>query len=91
MRSILGLLVLFLASVSQQTLAALLVIDYGSEWTKVSLMKPGMPFDVLLDRGEDCINSRKDDRNLTRILVVLCLRDCRLEAEDDERRRMETR
>lgn len=30
--------------------ASLLAIDYGGEWTKASVMKPGLPFDVLLDR-----------------------------------------
>ncbi len=30
--------------------AAVLAIDYGTEWTKASLMKPGLPFDVLLNR-----------------------------------------
>ncbi|KZO97580.1 HSP70-domain-containing protein [Calocera viscosa TUFC12733] len=30
--------------------ASLLAIDYGAEWTKASLMKPGVPFDVLLTR-----------------------------------------
>ena len=30
--------------------ASLLAIDYGSEWIKASLIKPGVPFDVLLNR-----------------------------------------
>ncbi|EJU00266.1 actin-like ATPase domain-containing protein [Dacryopinax primogenitus] len=30
--------------------ASLLAIDYGAEWTKAALMKPGVPFDVLLTR-----------------------------------------
>lgn len=51
MKSFSAFLLLLLASLSTQTLADLLVIDYGAEWTKASLMKPGMPFDVLLDRG----------------------------------------
>lgn len=29
--------------------AGLLAIDYGTEWMKVSLVKPGVPFDVLLN------------------------------------------
>ena len=33
-----------------QVLASLLAIDYGSEWIKASLMKPGVPFDVLLNK-----------------------------------------
>jgi hypoxia up-regulated 1 len=27
----------------------ILAIDYGTEWMKVSLVKPGVPFDVLLN------------------------------------------
>jgi hypoxia up-regulated 1 len=30
--------------------AAVLAIDYGAEFTKLSLVKPGVPFDVVLDR-----------------------------------------
>ena len=35
---------------SQSVSAALLAIDYGTEWTKASLIKPGVPFDVLLNK-----------------------------------------
>ncbi|KAI5119564.1 hypothetical protein M0805_005628 [Coniferiporia weirii] len=35
---------------SQTASAAILAIDYGSEWIKASVMKPGVPFDVLLNR-----------------------------------------
>lgn len=30
--------------------ASVLAIDYGADFIKVSLMKPGVPFDVLLNR-----------------------------------------
>ena len=30
--------------------ASLLAIDYGGEWIKASVIKPGVPFDVLLNR-----------------------------------------
>jgi hypoxia up-regulated 1 len=30
--------------------ASVLAIDYGADYMKASLMKPGMPFDVLLNR-----------------------------------------
>ncbi|KZP01984.1 hypothetical protein FIBSPDRAFT_906269, partial [Athelia psychrophila] len=30
--------------------ASVLAIDYGSDWIKASLMKPGVPFDVLLNK-----------------------------------------
>lgn len=35
---------------SHSASAAVLAIDYGTEWIKASLMKPGVPFDVLLNR-----------------------------------------
>jgi hypoxia up-regulated 1 len=33
-----------------QISASVLAIDYGTDFTKVSLMKPGVPFDVVLNR-----------------------------------------
>lgn len=45
----LSLLLCFLL-LSDSVLGAILAIDYGTEWTKASLIKPGIPFDVLLDR-----------------------------------------
>ena len=30
--------------------SAILAIDYGTEWMKASLISPGVPFDVLLNR-----------------------------------------
>ncbi|KAG6864109.1 hypothetical protein C0991_012444 [Blastosporella zonata] len=39
-----------LALVPQTTLASVLAIDYGTDWIKASLMKPGVPFDVLLNK-----------------------------------------
>jgi hypoxia up-regulated 1 len=30
--------------------ASVLAIDYGTDFTKVSLMKPGVPFDVVLNK-----------------------------------------
>lgn len=44
-------MILLLAATAPSTLAALLAVDYGAEWTKASLVKPGTPFDVLLDKG----------------------------------------
>lgn len=29
--------------------ASVLAVDYGTDWIKASLMKPGVPFDVLLN------------------------------------------
>jgi hypoxia up-regulated 1 len=43
-------LVSLLAFVPRDVLASVLAIDYGSEWIKASLMKPGVPFDVLLNK-----------------------------------------
>ena len=39
-----------LTVVPHSTLASILAIDYGTEWIKASLMKPGVPFDVLLNK-----------------------------------------
>jgi hypoxia up-regulated 1 len=35
---------------TERTLASVLAVDYGTDWIKASLMKPGVPFDVLLNR-----------------------------------------
>ncbi|KAF8315850.1 HSP70-domain-containing protein [Clavulina sp. PMI_390] len=37
-------------SVLPNAWASVLAIDYGTDWTKASLMKPGVPFDVLLNK-----------------------------------------
>lgn len=47
--------------------AALLAIDYGSDWIKASLMKPGLPFDVLLNKDskrkiQSSVAWKRDDR-----------------------------
>jgi hypoxia up-regulated 1 len=39
-----------LAVLTQTAFASVLAIDYGADWIKASLMKPGVPFDVLLNR-----------------------------------------
>lgn len=39
-----------LVSLFETSLAAVLAIDYGADWIKASLMKPGLPFDVLLNK-----------------------------------------
>ncbi|KAM6493377.1 Heat shock protein 70 family [Amanita muscaria] len=46
---------------------AVLAIDYGSEWIKASLMKPGVPFDVLLNKDskrkmQASVGWKRDDR-----------------------------
>ncbi|KAG1899927.1 uncharacterized protein F5891DRAFT_334128 [Suillus fuscotomentosus] len=38
------------AAIFESSLALILVVDYGSDWIKASLMKPGVPFDVLLNK-----------------------------------------
>ena len=43
-------LLLCLTALSQNVLASILAIDYGADFVKASLMKPGQPFDVLLNR-----------------------------------------
>jgi hypoxia up-regulated 1 len=63
---LLGFLCLLTLNVSQ-VLASLLAIDYGSEWIKASLMKPGVPFDVLLNKDskrkiQSSVAWKNDDR-----------------------------
>ena len=43
-------LCLWLALWSDTVLGSILAIDYGADFIKASLMKPGQPFDVLLNR-----------------------------------------
>lgn len=47
---ILTLFVSLLAIVPNAVLASVLAIDYGTDFLTASLMKPGVPFDVLLDK-----------------------------------------
>lgn len=47
--------------------ASVLAIDYGSDWIKASLMKPGVPFDILLNKDskrkiQSVVGWKKDDR-----------------------------
>lgn len=62
-RSLLLIVALLLPAVQ----AALLAIDYGAEFTKLSLVKPGHPFDVLLDRDSkrkisSVVSWKRDER-----------------------------
>lgn len=41
---------LSLSALPQLATASVLAIDYGSDFIKASLMKPGVPFDVLLNK-----------------------------------------
>jgi hypoxia up-regulated 1 len=61
-----GLLLLF-ALLFPAVQAAILAIDYGAEFTKLSLVKPGVPFDVLIDRDSkrkisSVVGWKRDDR-----------------------------
>ncbi|KAF5391958.1 hypothetical protein D9757_003269 [Collybiopsis confluens] len=56
-----------LLALPSASLAAVLAIDYGSDWMKASLMKPGVPFDVLLNKDskrkiQSSVAWKKDDR-----------------------------
>ena len=48
--AILWNIICFLSLVPHHTFAAVLAIDYGTEWIKASLLKPGIPFDVMLNK-----------------------------------------
>ncbi|KZS89329.1 actin-like ATPase domain-containing protein [Sistotremastrum niveocremeum HHB9708] len=57
----------FSVSLFQLSSAALLAIDYGGDWIKASVMKPGVPFDVLLNRDskrkiQSSVGWKKNDR-----------------------------
>ncbi len=41
------LMALFALSVTE---AAVMAIDYGTDWFKVALVKPGIPLDIVLNR-----------------------------------------
>lgn len=49
MLSVLALLAVTLLSAPVSAMGVV-AFDYGTEWMKVSLVKPGLPFDVVLDR-----------------------------------------
>jgi hypoxia up-regulated 1 len=47
--------------------AAVISIDYGTDWFKVGLVKPGIPFDIVLNaeskrKTQSAITIRGDDR-----------------------------
>ncbi|TFK82826.1 actin-like ATPase domain-containing protein [Polyporus arcularius HHB13444] len=50
MTRLLLFLCLWLSLWSERVLGSVLAIDYGADFIKASLMKPGQPFDVLLNR-----------------------------------------
>ncbi len=52
---------------SETVLGSILAIDYGADFIKASLMKPGQPFDVLLNRDskrkiQSSVGWKKNDR-----------------------------
>lgn len=47
--------------------ASVLAIDYGAEFTKISLVKPGLPMDVVLNKDskrkvQSVVGWKKDER-----------------------------
>jgi hypoxia up-regulated 1 len=60
------LLVVFIFSF-EAAFASVLAIDYGADWIKASLMKPGVPFDILLNKDskrkiQSSVGWKKSDR-----------------------------
>jgi molecular chaperone DnaK (HSP70) len=52
---------------SSSTLASVLAIDYGTDWSKASIVKPGIPFDVVLNKDskrkiQSSIGWKRDER-----------------------------
>ena len=73
-----------LAFIPQLTLASVLAIDYGTDFMKASLMKPGVPFDVLLNKDskrkiQSTVGWKKTDRlfgqDALNLVCQLCLSD----------------
>lgn len=68
MNRLLSFLVLCLGIFSHSgVLASVLAIDYGSDWIKASLMAPGVPFDVLLNKDskrkiQSTVGWKREDR-----------------------------
>ncbi|CCM00707.1 uncharacterized protein FIBRA_02747 [Fibroporia radiculosa] len=59
--------IILLSVFSETVLASILAIDYGADWIKASLMKPGVPFDVLLNKDskrkiQSTVGWKKKDR-----------------------------
>jgi hypoxia up-regulated 1 len=48
--SITASIFLLLFVLVQQSVAAVLAIDYGTEWTKAALVKPGIPLQIVLTK-----------------------------------------
>lgn len=80
---------LSLLALVPQSFASVLAIDYGTDWIKASLMKPGVPFDVLLNKDskrkiQSAVGWKKDDRlfgsDAANLVSVECLYQdsCRL-------------
>ena len=55
-------LAMVLSLLSDQAQAAVMSIDYGAEWFKVGLIKPGIPLDVALN---------KDSKRKTQAIVTI--------------------
>ncbi|KAK0189615.1 hypothetical protein F5146DRAFT_931492 [Armillaria mellea] len=67
MRTLFVWCLISLFSLLPSTFGSVLAIDYGTEWIKASLMKPGLPFDVLLNKDskrkiQSVVGWKKDDR-----------------------------
>lgn len=45
-----SVIVLAINLLIHQTYAAVLAVDYGTEWTKAALVKPGIPMQIVLTR-----------------------------------------
>src|ERR1700733_7453167 len=60
-------LVFYLTLLTESVFASVLAIDYGADWIKASLVKPGVPFDVLLNKDskrkiQSSVAWKNDDR-----------------------------
>jgi hypoxia up-regulated 1 len=49
-RSLFAIAFLLICFLVHQSYAAVLAIDYGTEWTKAALVKPGIPLQIVLTK-----------------------------------------
>jgi hypothetical protein len=84
----LSALVSVLSLLPESAFASVLAIDYGADWIKASLVGPGVPFDVLLNKDskrkvQSSVAWKNDDRlfgtdafNLVRLDFLHIVRPC---------------
>ena len=65
--SLTAIVVVVICLLVQSTCAAVLAIDYGTEWTKAALVKPGIPLQIVLTKDtkrkeQSVVSFKKSER-----------------------------